>query len=290
MRWSSANGPPRPPAEPSPAGPPVFFPLSKFYWYVSTPLHLLAIVLAVGALLLWTRRHRRLGRAIVSATVALLLAFALLPVGAWLMWPLATRFPALAEPPADLAGIVLLTGDVVNAIESEAAGQPVPGDNVDRLVEFLRLARLRPQARLVVTGGIGSLDRSRPPEAPWIAEYMVALGVPRGRILVETEARNTAENARFTKAMVQPAAGERWAVVTSAYHMPRSIGCFRGAGWEVLAAPSIPRVEERELWEPPLRLHRDLERIGTAMHEYVGLLAYRLNGYVPEVWPGPAGG
>ena len=60
---------------------------------------------------------------------------------------------------------------------------------------------------------------------------------PRDRIVLEDKSRNTAENAEFTRRLVDPKPGERWLLVTSAMHMPRSVGAFRKAGFPVEAYP-----------------------------------------------------
>ena len=63
------------------------------------------------------------------------------------------------------------------------------------------------------------------------------LGVDPARIIVEDQSRNTEENARFTAAIVHPEPKQRWLLVTSAFHMPRAIGVFEKAGFDVVADP-----------------------------------------------------
>ena len=63
------------------------------------------------------------------------------------------------------------------------------------------------------------------------------LGIGSDRLILERKARNTAENAILAKELADPKPGQRWLLVTSAWHMPRAIGLFRKAGFDVEAWP-----------------------------------------------------
>ena len=103
-----------------------------------------------------------------------------------------------------------------------------------------------PNARIVFTGGSANLISNDAKEADYAAEIFESLGIPKSRLIMERASRNTYENAEFTKELVAPKPGERWLLVTSAFHMPRSIGLFRKAGFAVEAYPVDWRVGGRE--------------------------------------------
>ena len=94
------------------------------------------------------------------------------------------------------------------------------------MIEAAFLAKRYPQARVVFTGGSGSLI-AESKEAPAARELLIELGVDPARIIVEDKSRNTEENAQFTAAIVRPEPKQRWLLVTSAFHMPRAMGCSR---------------------------------------------------------------
>jgi uncharacterized SAM-binding protein YcdF (DUF218 family) len=79
-------------------------------------------------------------------------------------------------------------------------------------------------------------------EADYATALFESLGVSRERLTMERRARNTQENAEFAKAMAAPKSGERWLLVTSAYHMPRSSACFE--------RPDLPRSRIRSTGTP----------------------------------------
>ena len=149
------------------------------------------------------------------------------------------------------------------------------------------LARRYPAARIVYSGGNGSLFGGTP-EAPAAAALLETFGVPKARLIVEDRSRNTFENAVYSKALVVPKPGERWLLVTSGYHMPRSIGAFRKAGFDVEAYPVDYRTGgPRDLLVPFDDVSGGLRRTDTAAREWIGLVAYWLSGQSSALFPGP---
>ena len=264
----------------------MFFALSKILWFFAEPLNVLLVLALLGALAPATR-FRRAGRRLALGAIALLLAIGVLPVGALLIAPLEDRFP---PPPADMAapyGVIVLGGALDPAL-GEARGQPILVDGAARLTEAVVLARRFPGARLVYSGGNGSLIHDDPPEAAAAGRLLVALGVDPARLTLEDRSRNTEENARFTRDLVRPEPGQVWLLVTSAFHMPRSMGLFRKAGFDVVADP----VDYRSyggLRDFGLRADaaRGLSLFDLAVHEWIGLAAYRLSGKIDALFPAP---
>jgi len=139
----------------------------------------------------------------------------------------------------------------------------------------------------VFSGGNASLF-SGLSEADFALSFFESLGVPRDRITLETQSRNTAENAVFTKQLIAPKPGEHWLLVTSALQMPRAIGAFRQAGFPVEAYPVDYQTDGwKDLWSFPGSLMGGINRLNTAVHEWLGLLAYWIAGRIPVLFPGP---
>ena len=141
-------------------------------------------------------------------------------------------------------------------------------------------ALLRPVLARVVDEDASHRPGGGRSEAPVLARWAERLGIARARIVVEGRSRNTAENARLTKqTLVRLPRRAPLILVTSARHMPRAAGCFREAGVEVIPWPVDYR--RRALsWHALLPGIGDLEDSASAIHEYVGLLAYLIAGYI----------
>lgn len=125
------------------------------------------------------------------------------------------------------------------------------------------------------------------PEAEFLNPLLDNFGIARDRVLLETRSRNTAENAAFTKALVQPKPGERWLEVTSAQHMPRAVGSFRQIGFPVEAYPVVWRTRRHFGVGIVDLASSGLGRLDSAVHEWTGLITYWITGRSDALLPGP---
>ncbi len=209
------------------------------------------------------------------------------PLGDLLIAPLENRFPRADLSGGDITGMIVLGGaeDGRAGPTRELAGL---NEAAERFTEAVALARRLPGARVVFSGGSAAVFADEPPEAETAARLFAALGIAKDRITLESASRDTYENAMFTARLIKPAAGQRWLLVTSAWHMPRAMGCFRQAGVAVEAWPVDYRTAPHF---QPLRFHTALtegwRRIDFIAREYVGLVAYYLSGRTSALFPGP---
>ncbi|MEI6557076.1 MAG: YdcF family protein [Rhodospirillaceae bacterium] len=263
------------------------FVLSKLLWPLLAPANFVAMlaVIGVGLQLLGGRRWRRTGLALSAGVVALWVALTMLPVWAWVLLPLEARFPQPVWPDR-VDGVVVLGGSV-DTSATAAWKHPTVNHAADRLVEFAWLAKRYPQARLVFTGGSGSLSSPEQREAPVARAVLERMGAPVERMVFEDRSRNTLENVVFTRDLMQPKPGETWVLITSAYHMPRAVGIFRKNGWPVLPAPVGYYTGLDDAKEIGPNLAKDLYILDDAVHEWVGLAAYWLLGRTDALFPGP---
>ena len=262
----------------------MFFALSKILGFFALPSNLLVLAGVVGAALLFTRR-KRLGQGMMAASLLALAIAGWSPLGNWLMAGLEDRFPPWRGDGAP-DGIIVLGGAITPDVSAER-GSVALNESAERVTVVAALARRYPAARIVFSGGSSSLLGGAA-EADFVLPLFESFGIARERVTLEGRSRNTAENARFTRDLVQPKSGERWLLVTSAYHMPRSIGIFRQAGFVVEAHPVDWRVpKDRDADLPFNSLAAGLARTDTALREWLGLVAYKATGQSDALWPGP---
>lgn len=162
--------------------------------------------------------------------------------------PLETRFSASALGPTDqIAGVIAL------------GGSPA------RVREAARIASLYPGSKLIVTG---ASER----------DYAAAqtFGLQPNHIIREPYARNTFENALFSKRLANPRPGQRWILVTSAIHMPRAMGVFSALDFDVEPWPIFDGDGPGPSVAPVVQ------------HEILGLVLYRVLGRTKELFPSPS--
>jgi uncharacterized SAM-binding protein YcdF (DUF218 family) len=271
----------------APEGDPfLFFLLSKTLGIVLLPTNFLIGIGLVGALLLATR-FASLGRKLLAAAVVLLAICAWSPLGKLLVYQLETRFPPWDAAKGTPDGIVVLGGPI-DADLSAAHGGAVVSAAGDRIIAAAVLAHRYPNARVLYSGGSANLLSNDAKEADFAAELFESLGISKARLLLERQSRNTQENAVFSKELAAPKDGECWLLVTSAFHMPRSIGLFRKAGFDVEPYPVDWRTTGPEDRFTFSNVAVDgLQRTDLAIREWMGLIAYRATGKTNELLPSP---
>lgn len=264
----------------------LFYHVSKIGWFLVEPSNLLAAAALAGSLATLTR-FARAGRRLAIAATGALLVIGLSPLPNWLMLPLEMRFPAPDLAGRSIDGIVVLGGAVLER-QSAAHGALEVNEAAERILAMADLARRYPQAQILFTGGSGAYSTAPQPEADVLRGKLATLGLASDRVAFENRSVNTWENAVFSKAIAQPKAGETWLLVTSAGHMPRSVGIFRQVGWPVLAYPVDHRTAG---WPDAMRgfstVSDGLRRAEAALREWLGLLVYRLNGRSAALFPAP---
>jgi len=260
---------------------------SKIFWFCVQPSGALLILLFAGTALLWTR-HQKAARALILASAGLLLVGGVLPLGTWIILPLEERFARADLSKGDVDGIIVLGGAEDSRV---ATGRHVHAlnESAERITEAAALARDYPKAKIVYSGGASEILRGPTIGADAAAITLRDLIADGGdRLLLERKARNTWENAVYTKALVKPKPGERWLLVTSAWHMPRAMGAFRKAGFPVEPWPVDYRTagpgDAVRLFDAP---SEGLRRLEAALHEWIGLVAYRVLGRSDELLPSP---
>jgi uncharacterized SAM-binding protein YcdF (DUF218 family) len=255
----------------------------KVVWLLATPSNALIFLGLIGIAALRSRREnwRRWGRTIMVATISALAVLGLTPLPAFALSILEQRFSPLPAS-TSIDGIILLGGGLNHC---RAGGCPDElNDAGQRLLTAADLARQYPDATVIVSGGPKEADGSS--EARVSAAMLQAMGVSADRIRIEDRSLSTAENARFTAALIAGARTERWALVTSAFHMPRAMGAFRKAGVHVIAAPCNYRTYRRPGFLA-FRASDALAITDVAAKEYFGLVAYYLSGRTAAILPEP---
>ena len=255
----------------------MFFTLSKVFWTIAQPDHFLLLMLVLG-LLLW---KRFLGVLLVWLSVLMLLIISFFPVGNYLLRPLESQFMP-ATLPDSIAGIIVLGGGE-DAELSAIHGSPQFNSAAERLMVVPQLLQMYPETKVIFTGGSGSLLR---PEyrggdvaSQWLEQQKL-----RERLVVERDSRNTFQNAIYTKELIEQYGEnqDKWLLVTSAFHMPRSMGVFRNVGINVMAYPVDFRTGEDRV-RPDLTWN--MHDFKTATREWIGLLAYYLTDKTTELLP-----
>ncbi|MEP4032142.1 YdcF family protein [Roseibium polysiphoniae] len=264
----------------------MFFVLSKIGFFFIQPSNALVFFGGLGAVLLWSR-WSCFGRWLCGLSLLGLAVCGLSPAANVLILPLEERFPR-PEGPLDVDGVIVLGGSLDTIVMGERKA-PALTSAAERLTIVPRLARQFPDVPIIHTGGHGLLTPANASEADGASALFEDFGLPSDRVILEDKSRNTYQNALFTKRLINPQPGQKWLLVTSAYHMPRSIGVFRKVGWTGLVA--YPVDWRTRGWEDTKLgfsgVSNGLKRFDIAAREWIGLAVYWVSGRTSALFPAP---
>jgi uncharacterized SAM-binding protein YcdF (DUF218 family) len=263
----------------------MFFTLSKVLWFFVQPLHLITLLgIAAAAMAGLRRRRAAIALAVVALLLVLLVGFVPIPAAA--LRVLEDRFPPPELGDVEPDGIIVVGGAIIAGRLPLERATVTLNAQAERMTSALVLARRYPQVPVVYTGGSGALFPDGLSEAEVARRFFEEQGLDLQRLVLEGGSRNTYENAVNSSKLVDPAPDSRWIILTSAFHMPRTVGVFRAQGWNVIPYP-VDYLTSSSSPRAAFDLHDGADLSWYALHEWLGLIAYRLTGKTARLLPGP---
>lgn len=198
-----------------------------------------------------------------------------------LLGGLESRYPAVEVAQVPSADAIVVLGGYLHS-PTATHGNAEMNESGDRLWMGARLFKAGKAPLVLLTGGtVPGFGEKLVPEAAAAKTLLQAWGVPAAAILVETQSRNTHENATLSRPILVERSAKRVLLVTSAFHMPRALAIFRKAGIDVIPIPTdyLAGWEPRDLlysWIPDAE---GLYRSSTAIREWIGLGVYKFRGW-----------
>lgn len=227
------------------------------------------MVLVMAGLALYLRKRAPRGAAACAALAAVIWIGTSNAFSDLLLRPLETAYSAPAKPQGDV--IVLLCGGFRGGGEPYSASERLASGTLERAAAAYKLYK-ETGLPLLVSGGAPFSAR---PESEATAAWLKELGVPAGNILTEERSRDTYENAAYSLKLCGERGFKKPMILTSAYHMPRSVLIFKEAGAEVAPFPVARRSGGRHYFHDYLP-GGGVAETRLALNEYLGLLYYRL--------------
>ena len=248
------------------------FVISKLLSAITQPMFWLALWWALALLMLL--RWRKLAMAMLwSGLVVLgLLGFESAPQA--LLRALENRYPVPSRASVgEHVGVIVLGGATQHPGSYQAHGQVPLGEAAERMTVPVGWMRQHPQLTLVFAGGEGRLLTTGVTESELAKVFYEEQGVDMARVRLEGGSRTTRENAQQVAALLGERCRQPWLLVTSAWHMPRSLPEFEAVGCRVTPYPVDFRTGADTPWTE-YSLARSLLLWQTALHEWLGLWVY----------------
>ena len=248
------------------------FVISKLFSAITQPVFWLSIWWLLALVLL--PRFRRLATSMLWGGMLFLglLGFNVVPEA--LLRSLENRFNVPSLTSSDqYAGVIVLGGAMGSPVIYKAHRQAPLNDAAERMTVPIAFMRKFPNFELIFSGGEGRLVPTGTTEAELAGVFYTEQGVDMKRVTLESQARTTRENAIRVAALLGERCKQHWLLVTSAWHMPRSMSEFQAVGCNVTAYPVDFRTGEETSWTE-YSMAGSLMAWQTALHEYLGMFVY----------------
>ena len=241
------------------------------------PLSIITVLLLFGLFLLWFTRKQKASRRLLTSGVILLLVFSYASLPDFCLGLLEKQYPPLLSVhSADkIRWVVVLGGGHSSDPTLPPTGQ-ISTASLARLLEGIRIHRSYPGSKLLLSGG-GVFDPK--PEAVTMAELSMVLGIDQSDFILDTLSKDTKDQAKTMKRLIGT---DRFVLVTSAAHMPRSMALFRKQGLEPIAAPTDFWVKDAQGFNPR-QVYPDaagLRKMERAVHEFLGIVWAKIRGQI----------
>jgi len=259
----------------------LFFILSKIVFFLIQPLLIGIIFLSVGWFILC--RGNKSGRYLVRLGFFVLVFFSWSVVPEILFKPLESYFPD--QSITNSFDVIVVLGGGFKILKSGN----VKFGALNRIVQGIALTKQYPDSKLVLSGGTASIINPNPREADYMKELALQLGVPDENIIVERNSRNTYEQAVEISKLIDDSIHNntygKLILITSAFHMPRAVGCFKKAELKLIPY-SVDYIHNGlGLFDLFTFSSENLMLSRTAIKEWLGLLVYRLLDYTDKILP-----
>lgn len=258
----------------------MFLSLSKILPLFVYPLGLSILLVLLGLLLLLAR-GRGAASLLLLTSVALLWAASTPALSTWLEMGIQNRYPPRSVEELAAADCAIVLGGIMGQATPPRVRSELSG-SVDRILLASRVFRQGKAGKIVVAAGNLPWITATQPEAELIRDLLVEWGVPTEAILLDTESRNSRENAVNARKLMEREGLHSAFLITSANHMPRALAVFHRVGIMAVLPLStdvaVPiRTDTVFAWLPDAGA---LEQSTAVIKEYVGLLVYRIQGWI----------
>ena len=263
----------------------LFFIVSKLAWGLLSPTNLIVLLMVFATFQLFRNKTSEAKKILLPIALVSLILLSY-PMSDYLMHPLETRFSKPEVLPDTIDGIIVLGGGE-NLKLSVGWNTIEVGSGGDRFIAAAILAKHYPYAPVIFSGGSGSLRFDTSTTGGDVArKLLIAVGIDEGRLIIESQSCNTYENFVLLNDVL-PKSDGRYLLVTSAFHMPRSVGIARQQNINVTAYPVDYYSNKPAYRQWDFSLSEHLNVLEPAWKEWIGLTVYYWTGKTSEWFPSP---
>ena len=250
------------------------FYLSKILWLLINPFNILIFLFLIIILFFYLKKNK-FAYFLFIIFLAYLISFGILPTGKLLLHSLEKNYHTNFLFPEKVDGILILSGST-NPFLTNQFNQISLNGSAERLTESIKLIKKYSNAKIIFSGGSGSIKYPELKHAKVANDFFIQMGLSTNNIIFEDRSRNTHENIIFSRKIVNPKINEKWIIVTSAFHMNRSIFIGEKNNWKFIPYAVDFKTMKKFRFVPNLYLLSNINSFQQGSHEWLGLISYYL--------------
>ena len=250
------------------------FYVAKFFWIILNPLNIL-IILNFFCILCFFYNLKKIKIVLIFMLLFFFILSCILPTGKFLLYLLEKNYHEFSEI-SNLEKIdgILILGGSTNPLLSSQYNQIIFQDSVERLFESQRIIKKFPDAKVIYSGGSGRVFNNNYKETDDAKEFFIINDININRIIFEDSSRNTYENIIYSHNLAQTISNEKWLLITSAFHLKRSIYVAKKIGWKLTPYPTDFKVSKKFIFNFSIDFFSNLSSFHLASHEWIGIYYY----------------
>ena len=251
------------------------FYISKIIWFLLSPINLILVLLSL-VFIFNLINFNRLSKFFFFLTLLFFLISGILPIGSYLGYVLEKKYHFSNYYPNQVDGILIL-GGATDPYLSDKYNQVILNDSGERLIESVLLINKYPDAKIIFSGGSGSLFYPELDHATVAKKFFENMEI-NNNIIYEEQSRNTFENILYSKTIVMPKDSENWLLVTSAFHLNRSLAVASKLDWKLIPYATDFRHPKKFTWKVSFNFLSNFSEFDHSTHEWIGIIYYYFMG------------
>ena len=260
----------------------MFFYLSKILWFVINPFNFM-LFLIFGGLLSHLLQKNLLSKLFYFIFFIFFIISSVVPTGRFMLHSLEKNFHNQHSLPNEVEGVLILSGSI-DGILSKEYNTIHLNENAERLFESIALINMYPKAKIIFSGGPAYIFNKKIIQVDLAEEFFSKLGIDTHKINFESRSRNTYDNIFFSKIIANPKPKEKWLVVTSAFHMKRTLNIANKLKWNLIPYAVDFKQTKKFSWKPSINFLGNIRTFHFASHEWLGLVFYYLTGKSSKIF------
>lgn len=257
-----------------------YFP--KFIWLFINPYSIF-IFLLLFCLFLYLLKLKKLFKFFFISSVIIILILSSLPLGKFLINILEKEYYFYLNQGKQIDGILILAGATKPTLFKNF-NQINVNENAERIIESIIMIRKNPQARTIFSGGSKKIDMDIYSHSEAAKFFFEKMDLNTNKIIFENSSKNTYENILFSFDIAKPKNNENWIVITSAFHMKRSLLIAEKIGWNLNPYPVDFKTTKKLNFYPNLEFFNNLKFLQIATREWLSLLSYYFQGRIDRIF------